>query len=107
MVAVWKAKKPGAVENEIKGWSLGYTDPLMPGAQDIPRYETVGGVGDQAMLVIETADEKKGIVSDVAMLVAQRGDQLLMFSSRDLPRRERAEATTALTTLAHSAVKRL
>ena len=99
--------KPGAVDNEIRGLSSGFLDPLNPAAPNNVRFETIAGIGEAAMAVIETRDESRGILSDVAMLVTQRGDRLLELQSPDLPRSERAVALKALTMLGRTAVNRL
>lgn len=103
---LWGAKG-GNVDNEIRGLASGFLDPLNPAAQKNVRYETIAGVGEGAMAVVETQDEKRGILTSVALLVAQRGNQILELQSSDLPHSERATALQALTTLGHTAVDRL
>ena len=101
----WSAK--GSVDNEIRGLASGFVDPTNSAAQNNIRYETIAGVGEQAMALVETKDEKRGILSDGAVLVAQHGKQILELQSQDLPHRTRAAALQALTTLGREAVARL
>lgn len=97
--------EPGTVKHEIQGWSIGFKDPLKPGVK--VRYETIAGVGDEAMAVVERADEKAGILQDAAMLIAQRGDQQINLFSNDLASRDRSAALKALEDLGKAAAKRL
>ncbi len=103
---LWSAKSSN-VDNEIRGLASGFLDPVNPAAQNNVRYESIAGVGDQAMAVVETQDEKRGILSDVALLVAQHGNQILELQSSDLPHSERATALKTLTTLGRTAIDRL
>lgn len=103
---LWNAKSSN-VNNEIRGLASGFLDPLNPAAQNNVRYETIAGVGEQAMAVVETQDEKRGILSNAALLVAQHGNRILELQSSDLPHSERATALKTLTTLGRTAVDRL
>ena len=105
-VEVWSAK-PGSVENEIRGLASGFIDPVKPGAVNNVRFEPIAGVGDQAFAVLETRDAARGILGDAAVLVTQRGDQVVVLQSNDLARRERGAALKALAALGRSAVGRL
>jgi hypothetical protein len=101
------AAKPLSVDNEIRGLSIGFLDPVKATARTAVRYETVPGIGDQAMAVVETQDDKRGILTDAALLIAQRGDQLIELQSQELARGDRAAALQALATLGRSAAARL
>jgi uncharacterized protein DUF3558 len=105
VVQVWTAK--GSVDDEIRGLASGFVEPFNAGAQNNIRYETIAGVGEQAMAVVETQDQKRGILSDAALLVAKHGNQILELQSQQLPHRARATALQALTTLGHEAVARM
>ncbi len=100
-------EKPGTVRDEIRGISIGIVDPLKPGAGSNVRYETIKGVGDEAMAFVEPADAKRGILSDSACLITQRGDQQVMLMSDSLAKRDRAEALKKLEELGRAAVGRL
>lgn len=106
VVQTWAAEG-GNVGDEIRGLAAGFVDPLNAAAPNNIRYETLAGVGNQAMALVETQDDKRGILSDVALLVAKRGDQILEVQSQGLPRRARATALQALTTLGREAVARM
>ncbi|MEO6138546.1 MAG: hypothetical protein ABIP11_07785 [Luteimonas sp.] len=103
---VWKAKGSTA-DNEIHGLVEGFIDPVNPSAANNVRYEPVAGVGDQAFAVIEAQDAKRGILTDIAMVVARKGDRILVLLSDDLADRDRAAALHALTGLGSAAAKRL
>lgn len=96
-----------SVDSEIRGLSSAFIDPVNPAARDNVRFETIAGVGEAAMAVVEVRDEQRGIVADVALLVSQRGTQVLEVESSDLPRGDRAAALRALTTLAKLADARM
>lgn len=105
-VQTWKSD-PNSVENEIRGLSQGFIDPLMPGAKNNVRFETIPGVGDKTMIVIEQADAQRGILSDASMLISQRGDRMIVLQSDDLVRANRTKALSAFRELALAAMKRL
>lgn len=85
----------------------GWEDLSKPSPEKAARFETIKGIGDEAMAVVETADEKRGIPGNVAMLAAQKGDDMIGLASPDLARRERGAAIKALENLGKAAVKRL
>ncbi len=106
LAEVWKAKDSTA-DNEIHGLVEGFIDPVNPSAAKNVRYEPVAGVGDQAFAVIETQDAKRGILTDIAMVVARKDDRILVLLSDDLAHRDRATALHALSGLGSAAAKRL
>lgn len=97
----------GTIENEIRGMSLMFLDPLKPGAEQNVRYEIVKEVGDEARAIVETADEKKGFLTDSAILVAQRKSLQLTLMSTQLAKRDRSSALKVLEDLGRAAAKRL
>lgn len=97
----------GTIENEIRGMSLMLLDPLKPGSEQNVRYETVKDVGDEARAIVETADVKKGFLTDSAVLVAQRKGLQLIVMSTQLAQRDRNSALKVLEDLGRAAVKRL
>ncbi|WP_159016348.1 hypothetical protein [Cognatiluteimonas profundi] len=103
---IWQAKGSTA-DNEIRGLATGFVDPTKPDAQGNVRFEPVPGVGDQAFAVVENKDAAKGILADVALLVASHGDRILVLTSTDLARGDRADALKTLATLGADAVARL
>ena len=100
----WPAKDP--VADEMKGLTFGVLDPFKP-TDGLIHYETVTGVGDEALAVLTQKDEKRGILSDAAILVARRGDKILVILSDDLPQRDHAQALAALQSLDSSAAGRM
>ncbi len=98
---------PKSTAEEARGLAIGFVDPLKSGAARNVRFEKIAGVGDEAMAVVEQQDEKKGILSDAAYLITQRGDRQVMIIAVDLARGDRAVALKALADLGRAAVGRL
>ena len=73
------------------------------------RYEMLTGVGlgTEAVAFIEARDDKRGIVSEAAMLVLHRGQRTLWLTSSALPQRDRAAALKTFEALGGIAAKRL
>jgi hypothetical protein len=105
-VQVYKGEQ-GTIENEIRGMSLMFLDPLKPGSEQNVRYETVKDVGDEARAIVETADVNKGFLTDSAVLVAQRKGLQLILMSTQLAQRDRNSALKVLEDLGRAAAKRL
>jgi hypothetical protein len=95
-------------KDEAQGLMLGALDPLKgQAARNNVRYEDVQGVGEAAVAVLETQDDQRGVLNDFAMLVAQRGNHILVLIAPELARRERGRALTQLQALGQSAANRL
>jgi hypothetical protein len=88
-------------------WALTFLDPLRNDAGKHVRYETLTGVGDQAVAVVEREDKVKGFLQPAAILVVRRGKQQVAILSSDLARRERAEALRILGELGKAIAKRV
>ena len=73
------------------------------------RYEMLTGVGlgTEAVAFIEARDDKRGIVSEAAMLVLHRGQRTLWLTSPVLPQRDRAAALKTFEALGRIAAKQL
>lgn len=73
------------------------------------RYEILSGVGlgNEAVALVEARDDKRGIVSEGAMLTLHRGDRTLWLTSPTLPQRDRAAALKTFEALGRIAAKRL
>lgn len=100
--------KSHAVEEELRSRVSGSLDPVGPSAGDRVRYETLAGVGDQTMMVVEKADVPNGILDDTAVLVMRRGERMaILFTGGSLAGGNRASALKMLETLGRSAGKRL
>ena len=94
-------------EEAADTWALTFLDPLRNDAAKQVRYETLTGVGDQAVAVVERADKAKGFSINAAILVVRRGRQQAALLAPDLARRERAEALRILGELGKAMAKRL
>jgi hypothetical protein len=92
---------------EARGWTLMFLDPLRQDAKRHVRYETLSGVGDEAVAIVERQDKEKGFLQDGAILVVRRGKRQVSAMSSDLARRERAEALKVFEDLGKAIVKRL
>lgn len=100
--------KPDTLAGELRSRVQGFVDPMMAGAADRIRYETIAGVGDQAIAVVEKADPEHGILADMAQLVTRRGERgVILFTGASLANGDRASALSELEKLGRSAVKRL
>jgi hypothetical protein len=102
------AAASGSVEDELRSRMSGSIDPAMAGAGSQVRYETIGGIGDAAMMVLEKADSKGGILADTAVMVTQRGDRrAVLFTGSSLAAGDRASARKTLETLGRHVADRL
>lgn len=106
VVQFWDSAGSSAKE-EASGLMLGVIDPLKPGAGNNIRYETITDVGDAAVAAVEARDDKRGILSDLALLVVKKGDKILVLLSSELARGDRAKALAALKSLGQSSAARL
>ena len=91
---------------EAQGLILGVIDPLKPAASRNIRYETIPGLGEAAVAVIEKGDPQRGVLDDFAMLVVQKGDQMIVFVAPELAAIDRAKALAGLKALGQSSVAR-
>ena len=102
----WKSEGDSALD-EMEALMIGVIDPLKNSAMANIRFETMSGVGDQAVAVVEVKDEKKSILNDVAMLIAKRGDQVLVLAATNAARGDRAKVLAGLKSLAQKSLARL
>lgn len=95
--------------DEAKGMANGFVDPLKTASARNLRYEVLSGVGlgNEAVAIVEARDDKRGIVSDGAMLVLHRGQRTLFLTSPVLQARDRAAALKTFEALGRIAAKRL
>jgi hypothetical protein len=104
---LWKSEDTSAFD-EARSLMLGFLDPMKSNADAHVRYETVAGVGQQAVAVVETKDVQRGIMNDIALLVTLNGDQtLVLLAPPQFARRDRAAALASLKSLAKGAASRL
>ena len=106
LVQRWQSEGDSAMD-EIRALMEGMVDPMKSSAINTVRFETLSGVGDQAVAVVEATDKQRGIINDAALLVAKRGDQVLIVYAPELTRSDRAKALAALKALAQKSVARL
>lgn len=100
----WPAQD--SVADEMKGAIYPSLDLSKP-TDGLIHYETVTGVGDEALAAVARKDEARGIVSDTAILVCRRGDKILLVIANDLAQRDHAQALAALQSLGSSAAGRM
>lgn len=98
---------PKSTSDEARGLSIGFVDPLKSGAARNIRLEKITDVGEEAVAVVEQQDEKKGILSDAAYLITQRGDRQVLIMAMDLARGDRAVALKTLADFGRAAAGRL
>lgn len=97
-----------SARQEASGLALGVLDPMKGAAlRSTLRFETAAGIGDDAVIVIEAKDEARGVLEDIATLVARRGDQWVILGAPDLAQGDRAAAIATLTALGRNAAGRL
>jgi hypothetical protein len=86
---------------------MGLADSLRSDAKASIRIETLSGVGDEAVAIVETPDAGKGILSHAAWLTLRKGKRLVTIASSDIARRERALALRQLSELGAAAADNL
>jgi len=96
--------------DDAKTFMMSFVDPRRPDAEHRVRFETLPGVGDKAVAVLERGDAGKGITQDGVVLVVRRGKRqvaLLAVPPGNLTRLERADALRLLSDLGKVIAKRL
>lgn len=96
--------------DEAKTLMAAFVDPLRPDAERHVRFETLPGVGDKTIAVLERQDHAKGITQNGVLLVVRRGNRqvsLMAIPPGDLARRERADALKVLSDMGRAIAKRL
>lgn len=96
--------------DEAKTMMNAFVDPLRPDAERHVRFETLPGVGDKAVAILERQDRAKGITNNGVLLVVRRGKRqvvLIAVPPGDLMRRERAEALKIVADLGRAIARRL
>jgi hypothetical protein len=72
-----------AFEGELRAELQGAVDPRIQGALDHLRFESVAGIGDHAIAVLEKADAQRGILTDIDLLAIQRGHRMAVLMIHD------------------------
>jgi hypothetical protein len=102
----WDSEGSSA-KDEAKSLVLGVVDPLKGAARNNVRLEDIAGLGEEAVAVVETKDEARGVLTDTAMIIVQRNNRILMLAANELARSERSKALAGLKALGKSAAERL
>ena len=94
--------------DELRSFALAMVDMKAANARNV-RYEVLTGIGlgNEAVAFVEARDDKRGIVSEGAMLALHRGQRTLWLTSPALPARDRAAALKTFEVLGRIAAKRL
>lgn len=94
--------------NEIVGLVvMGNLDPGNRKANEAIRYETLEGIGDQAVAVVESRNEERGILGDITAAGVRRGSHDMVLMSSPLGGGDRDAALKSLTELARAAAARM
>jgi hypothetical protein len=93
--------------DEALGMAQGVTDPLKPQSLKNVRIESFADLGVDAAAFVETADPKRGILGDGALMELRRGNHAISLGSSELARRDRGAALKAFADLGRAAAKRL
>lgn len=93
--------------SEAESWMDAFLDPLRDNAGRNVRYESLPGVGEVAVAVVEKADPATGIARGGAVLVVKRGKRQISLLSTDLARRDRGEGLRVLTELGKAIASRM
>ena len=96
-----------SVKEEARGWIDVFLDPLRQDAARHVRYESLAGVGDEAIAIVERQDKTKGFMQSGAILVVRRGSKQVAVMSSTLALRERTDALHALAELGKAVAGRL
>jgi hypothetical protein len=97
-------------EDEAKTMMSAFVDPTRPDAERRVRIETLPGVGDKTVAVLERQDTPKGITGSGVVLVVRRGKRqvvLMAMPPGNLVQRDRADALKVLADLGRAIAKRM
>lgn len=100
-------KSTNSAGEEVRGRMLGFLDPLQPGLRGKIKYDTIAGLGDEAVAVAVKADQAAGILADTAMLGIRKGDRMVVLFTSTLVDGDPAASKAALQKLGNSAATRL
>lgn len=106
-LAVQIFKSTNTAGEELRGRMLGFLDPLQPGLRETIQYDTVSGLGDEAVAVAVKADPAQGILADSAMLGIRKGDRMVVLFTRTLVDGDVTATGKALEALGRNAAARL
>lgn len=106
-LAVQTFKSTNSTGEELRGRMLGFLDPLQPGLREKIQYDTIAGLGDEAVVTAVKADAAQGVLSDSAMLGIRKGDRMVVLFTRALVEGDAAATKKALEVLGKKAASRL
>jgi hypothetical protein len=106
-LAVQTFRSTNTAGQELRGRMLGFLDPLQPGLREKIQYDTIAGLGDEAVAVAVKADQAQGILADSAMLGIRKGDRMAVLFTRTLVDGDVAATRKALEALGRNAAARL
>src|SRR5579875_2072321 len=75
--------------------------------EPVIRSERIGGLGDEAVAMVELTDPKRGILHSIAVIAIRRGHQQVAVTTDSLDQHSRADALAVLTRLGRAAAARL
>jgi hypothetical protein len=87
--------------------AMGIADPTRNDTQGAVRLEKVAGVGEDAVAVVEKADDARGILTTAALLVLQRNGRIATVASGDIAAQDRDKSLKDLATLGKAVASRL
>ena len=97
-------------EDEARTMMSAFVDPTRPDAERRVRVETLSGVGDKTVAILEPQDTPKGITGSGVVLVVRRGKRqvvLIAMPPGNLVQRDRADALMVLADVGRAIAKRL
>jgi len=97
--------EPGSAQDWIDTMKMGIVNPLK--AKPVIRSERIGGLGDEAVAMVELTDPKRGILHSIAVIAIRRGHQQVAVTTDSLDQHSRADALAVLTRLGRAAAARL
>lgn len=97
----------GALESELRGQLTGAVDPQIQGAAEQIRLQTIAGIGDNAIAVLEQADAQRGILTDIALIAIQRGRRMAVLVAHDASTRAPPPSLDSLEDLGRKLAQRL
>jgi len=106
-LAVQIFESTNSAGEEVRGRMLGFLDPLQPGLRDRIQYDTITGLGDEAVAVAVKADQAQGILADTAMLGMRKGALMAVLFTSTLVDGDPAASKQALQKLGGNAAPRL
>ena len=96
LLAAGQDSEEDTPKDDAEVLALGLVNPAGADALRPVRFETLPGVGDANVAVVERRDDARGILRDGAILVVRRGKRQVWIMAPALARRERSEALRVL-----------